>query len=118
MQYKVVKDYTDTPEKPIIIVKGEQLKVIEESDAQGDWPNWVFCRSKDKKGWVPKQILTIENDTATVLKDYRAIEHRLSVGELLVAEFELNGWIWCEKSSDKGVMGWSPLNHVERVYSE
>ncbi len=115
MQYKVVKDYTDTPEKPIIIAKGEQLKVIEESDAQGDWPNWVFCRGKDKQGWVPKQILTIENDTATVLKDYRAIEHRLSVGELLVAEFELNGWIWCEKPSDKGMMGWSPLNHLERV---
>lgn len=114
MQYKVVKEYTDTPAEPIVVVQGEQLTVIEESDPQSDWPNWALCRGEEKKGWVPKQILTIDADTAIVQSDYRAVEHRLSVGEILVAEFELNGWIWCEKSSDKGVMGWSPLNHLTR----
>ncbi|GAL36538.1 hypothetical protein JCM19240_2607 [Vibrio maritimus] len=104
MQYKVVKEYTDTPEYPIVVVQGEQLTVIEESDVQGDWPNWVLCRSKGKKGWVPKQILAIDADTAIVKSDYRAFEHRLEVGERLIAEFELNGWIWCEKSDDKGAM--------------
>jgi hypothetical protein len=115
MQYTVVKDYTDTPVEPIVVTQGEQVTVIEESEPQGDWPNWVLCRGEEKKGWVPKQILTINADTAIVQSDYRAVEHRLSVGEILVAEFELNGWIWCEKSSDKGVMGWSPLNHLARV---
>lgn len=115
MKYKVVKDYTDTPEIPIVVIQGEQLAVIEESDPQGDWPNWVLCRGEGKKGWVPKQILTIDADTAIVRSDYRAVEHQLSVGETLIAEFELNGWIWCEKSDDKGVMGWSPLNHLARV---
>ncbi|USD61998.1 hypothetical protein J4N45_08585 [Vibrio sp. SCSIO 43140] len=115
MQYKVVKDYTDIPEHPIIVTQGEQLTVVEESDPQGDWPNWVLCRGCGKKGWVPKQILTIKSDAAIVQSDYRAVEHSLLVGEILVAEFELNGWIWCEKSSDKGVMGWSPLNHLVRV---
>ncbi|GAL30545.1 hypothetical protein JCM19239_6844 [Vibrio variabilis] len=81
MQYKVVKEYTDTPEHPIVVVQGEQLTVIEESDAQGDWPNWVLCRGEGKKGWVPKQILTINADTAIVKRDYRAVEHQLSVGE-------------------------------------
>ncbi|WP_299693383.1 SH3 domain-containing protein [uncultured Vibrio sp.] len=115
MQYKVIKEYTDTPEQPIVVTQGEQLTVIEESDSQGDWPNWVLCRGEGKEGWAPKQQLTIVANSATVQSDYCAVEHRLSVGEILVAEFELNGWIWCDKSSNKGVMGWAPLNHLALV---
>ncbi len=114
MRYKVVESYTDNPEHPIQIVSGELLQFIEESNSEGDWANWVFCRGENKQGWVPKQILDIQDQNVEVLQDYHAIEHELSLGEILVQEFELNGWIWCEKVGSEGKFAWAPLNHLER----
>ncbi|GLO63696.1 hypothetical protein MACH09_42040 [Vibrio sp. MACH09] len=112
MKYKVVKDYQDAPESPIRIVKGETLQLVEESDSEGDWANWIFCRGENKEGWVPKQILVIDNGEVTVLKDYYAKEHNLIVDEILVKEYELNGWIWSKKLADLDELAWAPLNHL------
>ncbi|MGF1734125.1 SH3 domain-containing protein [Photobacterium satsumensis] len=114
MHYKVVKKYTDNPEEPIRVESGELLEFVEESNPEGDWANWVFCRGKDKQGWVPKQVLNIRGESVEVLRDYYAIEHHLSEGEILVSKFELNGWIWCEKIGNEGNLAWAPLNHLER----
>ncbi|MGR4992189.1 SH3 domain-containing protein [Vibrio rotiferianus] len=114
MKYKVIKEYTDAPEDPIQVSEGEQLQFIEESDPNGDWANWVFCKGVGKEGWVPKQILTIEGCDVLVRKDYFAKEHTLSVGDELVEEYELNGWIWCEKVGELGEWGWAPLNHLSK----
>ena len=96
MKYKVIKAYTDAPETPIQVEKGEQLQFIEESDPNDDWANWVLCKGRNKKGWLPKQIVAINENEVTVLKDYSAIEHTLVIGEVLIEEYELNGWIWCK----------------------
>ncbi|HDU8579770.1 MULTISPECIES: SH3 domain-containing protein [unclassified Vibrio] len=114
MEYQVVKEYQDAPESPIHVVKGEKLQFVEESNPEGDWPNWVFCRGTSKEGWVPKQILTIDSEQATVLKDYFAKEHALTVGETLISEYELNGWIWCSKLGEGGELAWAPLNHLTK----
>ncbi len=113
MHYKVTKKYTDNPDNPIKVKSGELLKLIEESDADGDWPNWVLCLGENKQGWIPKQILHIQGSTVKVLDDYTAIEHQLEVGDLLVSDFELNGWIWCEKVGSEGSFAWAPLNHLQ-----
>jgi hypothetical protein len=112
MQYKVVKEYKDGPEQPIKVVKGEILQCVEESNPDGDWPNWVFCKGEGKQGWVPKQILTLLDNQATVQQDYYAIEHCLSVGELLTAHSTLNGWIWGVKIDAPQECAWAPLNHL------
>ncbi|KZN52841.1 SH3 domain-containing protein [Pseudoalteromonas luteoviolacea] len=115
MEYKVVKDYQDAPESPIRIVKGERLQLVEESNPEGDWANWILCRGENKEGWVPKQILVIENNEVTVLEDYVANEHNLTVGEILVQEHELNGWIWSKKLGNSEELAWAPLNHLRAV---
>jgi len=113
MKYKVMKAYNDAPEQPIKIEDGEILKVVDESDINGDWPNWVFCKGIDKQGWVPKQILNIQENEATSIQDYHAIEHNLTVGETLIAEYSLNGWIWGVKASNPNKFAWAPLNHLQ-----
>ena len=115
MRYKVIKDYQEAPESPIHIVKGEKLQYVEESNPDGDWPNWVFCRGTNKEGWVPKQLLTFEHNEVTVLKDYVAKEHHLVVGEILEKEYELNGWIWGSKLGDSAELAWAPLNHLREI---
>ena len=112
MRYEVVKEYQDAPENPIKIETGERLHVIEESDPDGDWANWVYCKGADKEGWVPRQVLQLAGKEAVVTEDYCAKEHTLCVGERLIAEYELNGWIWCEKEAVPGSYAWAPLNHL------
>jgi hypothetical protein len=112
MRYKVIKEYSDAPQDPIRIKEGETLEFIEESDPEGDWPNWVFCRGKEKEGWIPRQILRIEETLAVSLADYSAQEHNLYPEEILVSEKILNGWIWCYKQKEEGRFAWAPLNHL------
>ena len=114
MKYKVVKEYSDAPQHPIRIKKGEMLQFVEESNSDGAWANWVFCKGIDKEGWVPKQILDIEGNQVTVLKDYYAKEHNLVVDEFLIASHVLNGWIWGIKENTPEVFAWAPLNHLTK----
>ena len=115
MRYEVVKKYTDTPHNPITIAKGEMVRITEETDPNGDWPNWVYCKGDAKEGWVPKQILDIKNDEATSLDDYSAREHDLMPEEILVSERELNGWMWGYKEHEPGTWGWAPINHLRKL---
>lgn len=117
MKYKVVKEYNNAPDSPISIEVGEVLNFIEESNPKGDWPNWLFCRSESKEGWIPKQILEVGGNKVKVLKDYNAKEHNLKLDEVLVADYELNGWIWCYKEHHKGHYGWAPRNHLLKINS-
>lgn len=117
MKYRVIKNYTDTPKNPISIIKGESLKFVKESDANGDWPNWIFCTGNNKEGWVPKQILINEGENLIAAQDYSAAEHILTVGEIIISEQELNGWIWGKKVSSD-IYGWAPLNHLEKMKIE
>ena len=115
MRYTAIKEYTDTPERPIALSKGEALTLVEESDPHGDWPSWAYCKGVDKEGWVPKQILAITNDGVAALEDYIATEHSLVPGDILVSEKTLNGWIWGYKENDPGNRGWAPINHLQKV---
>ena len=108
----VIKPYNDAPESPIRVERGERLAWVEESNPQGDWANWVFCRGEGKEGWVPKQILTKDAKEAVVTEDYHAKEHNLVLGERLVAHAFLNGWLWGHKVSDPTVLAWAPMNHL------
>ncbi|WP_070963846.1 hypothetical protein [Vibrio sonorensis] len=112
MKYKVIKAYTDAPEVPIQISVGEKLQFVKDSESDGPWANWIYCKGVDKEGWVPKQILQFGESELTVTQDYIATEHSLTEGEVLVKKRELNGWIWAEKETELGQFAWAPLNHL------
>ena len=114
-RYRVVREYGDIPQNPISIQKGEVLEVIEESDSAGDWPDWIFCRGREKEGWIPRQILQLDGSRAISKESYSAREHQLIPGEILISEKELNGWIWCSKESTPRIMAWAPLNHLQKL---
>lgn len=112
MNYEVIKNYNDAPQNPISIMKGELLSFVEESDPNGDWANWIFCKGSNKEGWIPKQILEVNDLEVLVTEDYNAKEHNLKIGDILKSEKELNGWIWC---LNKGELAWAPLNHTKKI---
>ncbi|WP_210470101.1 hypothetical protein [Vibrio crassostreae] len=115
MRYIVRKEYSDAPKSAIKLAVGEELQFIEESNPDGDWPNWIFCKGADKEGWVPKQILQIEGSKVICLKDYNATEHNLQIGETLSADESLNGWIYGIKEGFPETIGWAPLNCLEKL---
>lgn len=112
--YKVIVNRTSETQTPIKLTRGELVKCTEESDPNGDWAGWVYCVGMDKEGWVPKQIIEETHGQHFILEDYDATEFDLNLGEMLVSEKELNGWIWCRKVGQPGVTAWAPLNCLEK----
>ena len=115
MKYQVIKEYNGAPSTPIQISKGEEIVIIKESDSNGDWPNWIFCKGKNKEGWVPKQIISIEGKRGISSENYVANEFNLTIGEILISNRELNGWIWGNKEKEPDDFGWASLNCLEKV---
>jgi len=100
MKYRVIKAYAEPPARPIEIFKGERLKIIRESDPSGEWPNWLYCQGDNKEGWIPRQIIAVEDTSGVSLEDYSAKEFNLIEGEILVSHRLLNGWIWGIKENE------------------
>ncbi len=62
-----------------------------------------------------KVSVKIKGDKLISLGDYTAKEHKLKLNEVVIAEKELNGWIWCNKEEEPDVFAWAPLNHLQKV---
>lgn len=107
-EYIVIKSRKSEMNNPIILSKGDTVICTEESDKEGDWPNWVYCKKSSLEGWVPKQI--IEN--GIMLEDYNATEFDLERDEIIVSDKVLNGWILGHKKSEPHIKAWAPLNHL------
>ncbi|KAB3538565.1 GNAT family N-acetyltransferase [Alkaliphilus pronyensis] len=113
IKYRVVKNRRNEFTNPITVNKNQKVACIEESD-DGDWGGWVLCKTEDNEGWIPHQIIKRQGEKGSILEDYCAIEFNLEVGEVLVMEKELNGWIWCYKEGEPKIKAWAPLNHIEK----
>ncbi|MCK8061476.1 MULTISPECIES: SH3 domain-containing protein [unclassified Fusibacter] len=111
--YKVIKNRKSDYPNPIILVKGQVVECIQESDKDSSWSGWVMCQTKDNKGWIPHQIVEGTEDNAVIIEDYTAVEFDLELGERLVSLKEMNGWIWCYKEQDSKTRAWAPLDHLE-----
>lgn len=112
-KYKVIKKYISEFVNPIEVLAGEKVKCIEESDINGDWPNWIFCKTENNEGWIPSQIIEKNGQIGIIKEDYSAIEFNLEVGEILLSDRVLNGWIWGCKEGNLNVKAWAPLNHLK-----
>jgi len=114
-KYIVIKKRRSEFETPVSISKGEEVMCLEESNPDGDWAGWVLCKTKDNEGWIPHQIIEREDTYGKMMEDYYAIEFNLNIGEVLITEKELNGWIWCYKEGVPDVKAWAPLNCIELI---
>lgn len=114
-KYLVNKERETEFPNPIKVLKGESVKCIEESDGNGDWKGWVFCKTINNEGWIPQQIIDQNNDKGIILENYDATEFNLEIGDILVEEKVLNGWIWGYKEKELQKKGWAPLNHIELI---
>jgi hypothetical protein len=77
-----------------------------------DWPGWIYCTNRDGVGaWVPETYLMLEGLACKLNRDYDATELTVEAGDMLEAEVEESGWIWCTDKS--GRHGWIPATHAE-----
>ncbi|MCC5910563.1 MAG: hypothetical protein JJT76_09025 [Clostridiaceae bacterium] len=112
--YRVIRTRKADLDNPIILHKGEKVICGEES-SEGDWIDWIFCKSDNNEGWVPKQIINRSGDIGLILEEYNAREFDIDVGEIIIMDKVLNGWVWGNKKDDPSIKGWVPLNHLEEV---
>jgi hypothetical protein len=113
MKHKVIKDRKSDYPNPIELKKNEIVSVGEEYTDNENWSNWIKCTNqKNISGWVPKQILKMEQSTAIVLENYSANELNIKTDEEVEVIKILNGWGWSKNSRDE--LGWIPLENIEK----
>jgi len=104
---KVVTAYTALYPNPIVVKKGDELKVGLPDPEQ---PDWFWCAGPDGRcGWVPKDYI----DGNVVNCDYSAVELSAAEGEQLVFLREIYGWAFCQR--ENGDVGWIPLTNLGEV---
>lgn len=84
-----------------------------------DWPNWLWCRvagrAADAVGWVPAQIIErVDAHSGIALADYSAQELDVDIGDELLGQRMLNGWVWCAHAT-RDEAGWVPLQCLQAV---
>jgi len=122
MKYIVKEDHRTEYPNPITLKQGEKIivgKTSEETAGETpydeNWTNWIFCTKPDKsnEGWVPKQIVNIENDFGIITEDYSAKELDVDEGTIVEGIKELNGWL-LSKNSETNEIGWIPLDKLRK----
>ena len=111
--YRAVKRRKSDFPNPITVQKGEKVLCIQESNQEDGWEGWILCRTKDNEGWIPHQIVEVAGKAGVIVEDYCAEEFDLDLGDILVSEKEMNGWIWCHKEGYPDKRAWAPLDHLE-----
>ena len=97
------------------VIKNQHVLCKEESNPNGEWPNWIYCETKDNEGWIPKSIIRRKSDLGVMEEDYDAKEFDIKKDEVIVMSKSLNGWIWGHKEEAPGIYAWAPLNHLEEI---
>jgi uncharacterized protein YgiM (DUF1202 family) len=111
----VTKDYERSNPAPLIGKAGETVTLLGETDPWENNPAWVWLKCRDARGniaWTPANYLTIAGDTATLTRDYSALEMTAQAGDAVTILEEESGWYWCRTAT--GEEGWLPISHVAR----
>ena len=108
---RVIKSYQSGFSNPLILKKGERLKI---RPKKTNFVGWVWCISTDgNSGWVPENFINITDNTCVMLVDYDATELSVSIGENLTILSEESDWVWCINC--KNQKGWVPLENVRKL---
>lgn len=108
-----ISEYPD----PIRFAKGTTLLIHEKYEGDEGWENWFFCVVPGHSGgWVPEQLIEWSGDRhhGVSKEDYSAQELNVNTGDILTGTREMNGWIWCFRSSDLQT-GWVPKNILQEI---
>jgi hypothetical protein len=66
-KYQVIQDYQSPYPDPIIFRKGEQVTVDRNFKGDPDWPNWCWCKGKNKNAdWFPSSISQLKGRNVTL----------------------------------------------------
>lgn len=116
MNYEVIELHRSNYPNPITIRKGTKLKLGNKYSGTENWDNWRYCYTLDNgaEGWVPEQLLIVENEYGVILEDYTAKELNVEKGEIIKGMRELNGWLWCIKIIDRDE-GWLPKDKLRII---
>jgi hypothetical protein len=114
MKYIVTEKHETEFPDPMVLKCNEKVSLGEEYNANGDWPNWIYCTKPDgsNKGYVPKQIIKRENDYGIIMEDYSANELNVKEGDIIEEIKELNGWKW-SRNINTNEIGWIPVKKVK-----
>jgi hypothetical protein len=114
-RFIVITPWVSNYPNPIHLLPGDRVIVdhgrIEENP---EWQGWLWCTVNDASGWVPQQILRAENPENgeySEIAEYSANELSAQLGEHVLGDQILIGWIWGE-SLESGKTGWIPLDHL------
>ena len=108
-QYIVATAYEAAYPEPLAAPKGARLKVHRK---ESEWPGWVWCTAASGVGgWVPGAWVLSDNDrSCTLLRDYTARELTVASGDLVTGSLTESGWAWVTNAT--GHSGWVPLSHL------
>lgn len=108
----VTKQHLSEYPNPIHFDCGTLLEVGQSSENE-TWGGWFLCSIPGQKpGWVPEQIIKLINKKQGIaIEPYTAIELNVEPGEILLGAKELNGWIWCQRTTTSE-SGWVPIENT------
>lgn len=113
MKYRVIEEHKSNNSNPINVKKGEKVKLGRISSEADGWCNWVYCFSlgSDTEGWIPEQMVKVENEYGILLNDYSAKELEVNKNNIIDGDIEFNGWLWCSKLNET-TFGWIPNEKI------
>jgi len=110
--YRVVEAYHRSNDDPIVLHRGDPVKVGREFTDDPGWPGWIWCENTaGQGGWVPKRLLKIMGSHGTALADYTARELSIQPEERLMVDKILNGWAFARRLD--GDTGWVPMRNLQ-----
>ncbi len=118
LKFIVIQQHQSEFPDPITFSKGALLNLGEVYKGEEGWKNWCFCTTQGQKGgWVPEQVFErIDDNIGCAIESYTARELDVDQGDVLLSLRELNGWVWCRKSTN-GEEGWVPAECLQQIDS-
>ena len=111
MRCEIIKNYISSFPNPLILEKGEMLRV---ENKKIEWSGWIWCITETgDNGWVPVSYLKIVINTAELLVDYDATELSVLKGQIYQIEKKESGWVWL--TSENGKYGWVPQENIRII---
>ncbi len=115
MKYTVTRSRKSDYPIPIKLLKGDIVKTKGSSNST-PWKNWIMCELNGNSGWVPIQYVDkLEEEKAIIREDYDATELTVTENDIVIADIELNGWVWAKKDIAPDTYGWIPLENLKPI---
>ena len=110
IKYQVIKNHFKSYDSPPQFKDGAQV-IMERRDDR--WRSWIWCSDLDgRSAWIPELILSLDFNNRAILKtDYNSAELSVEIGETVIGNRILDGWIWCR--NNVGNEGWVPEDNLE-----